>query len=792
MELRNLVSTIKAIGTDTGARALWFCIKRLYHDFGYRSKLKFSVYHTPGKLIRFQDDKTGMQIQYSRAKLYISFLTSDMVRVIWEPGHKPLSYSIANNEWSPVILNREVTDTSIKLKTNSLELEVSKHGDIQFKNASREILRTDLPPRTNKNGWLADSKMRSDEHISGMGERALPLNLIGHTVTCWNKDPGGSYGSGDDPLYICTPVYFAYCHSGSYLIFYENSFPALFTFNQISHVEFAGGQLRYYFIYGDPDTILNRYTQLTGHPSMPPRWVFGYHQSRWGYHTEDQVRHVAQGFVDNRLPISAIHLDIDYMDGYRLFTIDQTRFPDLQRLSSDFKNQGINLVSIIDPAVKKDKTYTIYQSGLEKDVFCKVKTNQVLHGVVWPGWAAFPDFSKPETRTWWGEQYRFLLDMGIEGFWHDMNEPVSFSACNDNTLPLTTLHDCEGRGGNHEEIHNLYGFLMNKAAYEALLRLRPEKRPWIISRSGWAGLQRYAWNWTGDVASTWEALRQTIITIIGLGLCGHVFSGADIGGFSGNPSPDLYLRWFQASTFFPFCRTHSAIGTKPREPWSFGEPYLEIIRNYLELRYKLIPYFYTLAWKAHQTGSPLIRPMFWHYPQWSAGWDIEDQFFLGKDILVAPIVNEEAARVVKLPPGGWYDFWNDTYYSGEQDLKLITGLMNIPVFVRSGSIILMENSRRFEIHVYPENNSVGQTELYIDAGDGFGPWRIDTMEFKTIKNQSVITWKTQGKFPFPYHECLLVVHGNQISKAIVDDVEKKIDQANSIMLGQFSKAVLYS
>ncbi|UCF62586.1 MAG: alpha-glucosidase, partial [Anaerolineaceae bacterium] len=413
-----------------------------------------------------------------------------------------------------------------------------------------------------------------------------------------------------------------------------------------------------------------RYTELTGRPVLPPRWAFGYHQSRWGYKSEGMIRELVAGFLEHALPISAIHLDIDYMKGYRVFTVDSERFPDLAGFTHELESQGIKIVTILDCGVKSDPQYSVYNEGLAEDVFCKGPDAEVLYGPVWPGWCAFPDFTQPKTRSWWGSYYGRLLELGVAGIWHDMNEPAVFSAWGDYTLPQSTQHDLEGRGGDHREAHNLYGLLMNRSGYEALRELRPDRRPWIVTRSGWAGIQRYAWHWTGDTESSWRSLRMTVSMILNLGLSGVPFVGPDIGGFSGSPSAELFTRWFQLATFLPFFRTHSAVFTPPREPWVFGEPYLTIIRDFLGLRYKLLPYFYTLAWQSHQYGHPMVRPLFWHDVEDPNLWGIDDAFLLGKNLLVAPILEESASsRHLVLPKGNWFNFWDDTILQGPGEVE---------------------------------------------------------------------------------------------------------------------------
>ena len=764
MNIKLIINAIKSIGFNTGKNAVWYSIVRDINNLQARKIFGKSTLTGPGHITNYTLYPNGANIAFDEGQLRIIFLTNEIVQISWSPGKPPLDYTIVRREWDQIEIYIEQKFDGLLFSSQALHLEVKSSGEILFRNESGDLLRTDLPPRIKGISWSLPSQLRQDEHLYGLGERATSLNLVGKRFRSWNTDPGGSYSTGDDPLYICTPVLLAIGATGAYLIYFENPFPATFDLSHTSNIEFSSGALQYYFIIGTPEQLYERYTELTGRPAFPPRWVFGYHQSRWGYQTEDQIRSIAAQFESRHLPISAIHLDIDYMDGYRVFTSDKTRFPDLYRLSNDLLQKDIHLVTIIDPGVKKDNNYHIYQEGIKNNLFCKSQNNTVLHGVVWPGWAAYPDFTNPVVRQWWGNQYQFYLDAGISGFWHDMNEPVSFCAWGENTLPLSVKHHLDGHHGNHLEAHNLYALLMNKATYEMLQSLNPDKRNWLISRSGWAGLQRYAWNWTGDVASTWEALHQTLITLMGLSLSGHFFSGSDIGGFSGNPSAELYLRWFQLSTFIPFFRTHSAIGTDPREPWSFGEPYTSIIRQYLELRYELIPYFYTLAWQSHQEGLPIIRPLFWNFPDQSELWDIDDQFSLGDDLLIAPVLHPESkVRQVTLPPGDWYYLWDDVFHTGPTNLAADVALDRIPVWVRAGSILPREISiDKLELHVYPTHDFEAYGKIYSDTGDGYGSWRLDEYQCSPTGDVLKINCQTSGDYKTTYQEICIVLHGKPV------------------------------
>ncbi len=763
MGIRLIINSLKSIGVAVGRNALLYSLVRDYCDRHLTISSSMSGPYPPGELLSQQFRPTGAILQFQHATLTIEYLCDIMARITWEPGKLPVPYTVVMHADCNLDIESKQTEHSLILSSNKLRVQIGNLGEIKFLSNDGSILRTDNPPNIIGDTWSLKTNLREDEHLYGFGERASSLNLIGGSFRTWNTDPGGSYSSGDDPLYICTPVMVALGSTGSYLIYFENTFPATFDLQPLSTIQFSGGALRYYLICGTPEEILSQYATLTGCPPLAPRWVFGYHQSRWGYHTDSEIRDIVNQFEHHQMPISAIHLDIDYMDGFRVFTSDKARFPELNKLATDLKEKNIHLVTIIDPGVKKDSAYPIYQDGIKNDIFCRTENNQVLHGVVWPGWAAYPDFTDRTAREWWGNLYRYYLEAGVSGFWHDMNEPVSFSAWGNNTLPYTTQHKLNGYPGNHLEAHNLYGLLMNKAAHDALRELNPDQRPWMVSRSGWAGLQRYAWNWTGDVASTWEALRQTLITLIGLSMCGHYFSGSDIGGFSGNPSAELYLRWFQLSSFFPFFRTHSAISTKRREPWSFGEPFTSIIRKYLLLRYQLIPYFYTIAWLSSQHGLPLVRPMFWYHPENNELWDIDDQFFLGGDILIAPVLSQGCdTRKIVLPPGEWYLLWDDTRFIGATTETVPVSLDRIPVFIRAGSILPIERCSDLEFHVFPSRDCSASGMLYSDQGDGYTDWRVDKLNCQGHDSELRLSWNVSGDYPLPYNNWYIVIHGNPV------------------------------
>lgn len=769
MDIRKIIYVVRAIGLNGIIRTIQYGFSRDRIEKEFSNRISIINRLVPGDLNLINSISGGIRVGFEHARVELIFLSQNVVKISWEPGKPPFPYTIAKSNWEAQQPLIKSTDFGHTLICGNLDVSIDNSGGICFRDLQGTILRRDNPPIREGDRWSLSTILAPEEHIYGLGERANSLNLRPGNYCSWNTDVGGNYSHGKDPLYIGTPIYLSISNVGSYLVYFENSFRSTFHIEDSVTASFAGGMLRYYIIFGSFETIFDLLAELVGRPTIPPRWVLGYHQSRWGYRSEVDIRKVVKGFEEHDLPLSAIHLDIDYMDGFRVFTINSNRFPAMKKLTGYLDEKGIKVVASLNPAIKRDLNYKVYIEGLSKNVFCKLPNGKIRSGVSWPGWSVFPDFTKPEACKWWQEQYQYLLSEGISGIWHDMNEPASFAGWGDKTLPLTTLHFMDGKGGNHLEAHNLYGLLMNQTGYEAMINYAPNKRPWIFSRAGWAGLQRYAWNWTGDVETSWEGLQQTIPTILGLGLSGHAFSGVDIGGFSGSPGAELYLRWFQMATFLPLFRTHSAIGTKPREPWMYGEPTTSIIRNFLNLRYKLLPYLYTLAWEASQTGISPIHPIFWENPQDQNLWDVEDEFLLGNAILITPIIHEqEYKRLVILPKGIWYSFWDDKLYKGPAQIEVPVMLETIPIFIKGGTLLPMDEGGNICLHVYPDIGNAISNHIYFDAGDGYGSCRLDSFQLSHKQDSMNISWGKEGEYPFPYPHVTIQFHGKQLIKAIVD------------------------
>jgi alpha-glucosidase len=554
----------------------------------------------------------------------------------------------------------------------------------------------------------------------GCGERTGGLEKTGTHQVFWNVDPPTQHTASLNNLYTSVPFVLALHNGQAWGMFVDSSYRQEFDLasTDASRCGFAtdGGPLVYYVFSGPtPRAVLERYTELTGRMPMPPRWGLGNHQSRWGYKSADELLQLARTFRERDIPLDAVYLDIDYMRGYRVFTWDPERFPDPSELTAQLQELGVKLVTIIDPGVKVDDDYEVYSSGKQADLFCKTFSGNEYHNVVWPGMCAFPDFTNPRTRRWWGNHLPALMDKGVAGIWCDMNEPTVFVPT-PNSLPDDVAHTGDGEALLHAQVHNVYGQLMARATYDGLQTHKPHQRPFVISRSGFAGLQRYALHWTGDNSSWWEHLWMSMPQLQNLGLSGYAFVGVDIGGFSGDATGELLTRWTEFGIFQPFCRNHSAWNTRRQEPWAFGEPYESHMRALLKLRQYLQPYLYTLFEEAHRTGAPILRPLLFEYPEDTTTYTADDEFLLGSSILVAPIARPGTEyRHVYLPAGTWVHFWSGERHVGPAHILIRAPLGEPAVFFRANTPI--PTSQGWLVHV--ANGAEGAGGVYEDDGDGF-------------------------------------------------------------------------
>lgn len=579
----------------------------------------------------------------------------------------------------------------------------------------------------NEAGWRLKLALAPGDRCFGLGEKTGFLDKRGRTYVMWNTDDPSPHVDTLDPMYVSIPWLIVQTERGAWGLFLDDPTRTTWSLGDrepgMAVVETPRAHLDLYLVAGPTlADLVERYTELTGRMSLPPRWSLGYQQSRWSYPSAEALREVAREYRDRDIPLDVLYADIDYMNGYRVFTWDPERFKDPERLVSDLRAEGIRLVPIVDPGVKKDAAFPVFADGLTRDYFCLDPDGVPFIGEVWPEDVAFPDFVRPEVRRWWGDMHRAYVDLGIEGIWNDMNEPATFNTVS-KTLPENARHGADGEVP-HAEVHNLYGSYMGQATREGLLRLRPNQRPFILSRAGFAGIQRHAALWTGDNFSIWHHLELSLPMVMNLGLSGVAFVGPDVGGFSGDGTGELLVRWTQLGAFTPFFRNHSAKGTRYQEPWQFGPEIEELCRQAIRRRYEWLPYLYTAFWRCSLTGEPIMRPLVYDFPADPVVASMCEQAMIGRQLLIAPILRPGVTqRPVYLPEGVWYDVWTDQRTSGGAWTVSAASLETIPAFVRAGSVIprgpwasSTEGLRgdHVELHVYPGDLLSG--EWYDDDG----------------------------------------------------------------------------
>ena len=752
MDGRDLVRSVKVVGSTGAAqglrtvRAAW---RRRRADATGLPTRGAERARVPGPVREAEPGPGGGVIRFSRSELRITVAANGAVFWGWDGAGPEPSYALGGRcpEPDPRAVLEPDKDGGWRVVAERVTVAVSRHGAVEVRTPGGVTLRRDLPPRWwepvggGAARWMQRSEVAADARFFGLGGRASGPRLRDGTYRLWNTDPGHAFAPGDDPLYVTMPVQLVVADAATHLVFHDTSWDGTVTLREgeegagsghdragASELRMDGGPLRCWVVVGTPARVLHAWASLTGAPALPPAWALGHHHARWGFGSEQEVRRIVAGYQERGLPLDAVHLDIDHYDQHQVFTVDHERFPELPVLAEELRRDGIRLVSVVDPAVKAEPGNAVYDSGTAEDAFVRDASGRLVRGVVWPGEAVFPDFTHARVREWWGGLYKEQLAQGFAGFWHDMNEPTSFTAFGESTLPRSARHDLEGRGGDHREAHNVYALCMARAAYEALRELAPQERPFLFSRSGWAGMQSYGGTWSGDVATGWPGLRASLSLVMGLGLCGVPYSGPDVGGFDGSPSPELYLRWFQLGAYLPLFRTHASLRAGRREPWEFGAEVLEHARVALVERRRLLPYFMTLAHLARRTGAPYVRPLWWGAPEDRALRDCEDAFLLGDCLLVAPVLDPGSdRRAVQLPRGRWYDTETEQAYEGPAQILVDAPLSRIPVLARAGAVLPVRGADGgLELEVWaPARGRTGGGLVVPDAGDGWDEPEIE-------------------------------------------------------------------
>jgi alpha-glucosidase len=685
----------------------------------------------------------GIELGAGKAKIIITAISDSVVRVrVSQNGvfFKDTSWAVLP-DMSSAAPAAQVNNTAntAEVVLHDGRVRISKNPlQLTFLNAAGTVINEDDPEAAISfagTSFRVTKKMPEDENYFGLGDKTS-LNLREHAYTMWNTDAYG-WEESTDPLYKTIPFFIGVRQGSAYGIFLDNTWRSFFDFGKESHDKYSfgadGGELNYYFFFGpNPKQVVTAYAALTGKAPLPPLWSLGFQQCRYSYYPEARVREVAQTFREKKIPADVIYLDIDYQDRNRPFTIDRQRFPNFEGMIKDLGRQGFKIIAITDLHIAHAPGYRPYDQGIAGDHFVKNPDGTIYVGKVWPGDSVFPEFTLTRSREWWGTLYKDFVGMGIAGFWNDMNEPALF-ARRDKTMPLTTVHRLDdGSKLDHRAVHNMFGMQNSRGTYEGLLKLQGNERPFVLTRATYSGGQRYAASWTGDNSSTWNHMRMSVPNLLSLGISGFAYVGDDIGGFRGSPPPDLLTRWIALGAFNPIYRDHTEKGSADQEPWVHGPEHEAIRKKFIEQRYRMLPYIYTIAEEASRTGLPMMRPLFLEFPKGERVAATDEEFMFGPRMLVAPKVWEfVTAYEVQLPQGDWYDYWTGVKIPASQNnaggtLKVTPGLDELPVYVRAGSILpqqpLVQNTQEIprgplELLVFPGDNCSG--DLYLDDGHTF-------------------------------------------------------------------------
>jgi alpha-glucosidase len=695
---------------------------------------KFNSTHNTsiGNLTSWNKTSEGLSGETTHGRFRVQLYNDAIVRIsiTQEETFDDFSYAVIAQPGSG---NHDIVEDNDQLviKTSRLTVYIHKHPvRFKFVDLHNKVINEDDTFGTSWNGEQVTTykKLQEGERFIGLGEKTGPLDRRGSGYQNWNTD-SYAYGPGADPLYCTTPFYIGIYSHLVYGIFFDNSHKSFFNFgasnNRFASFAADAGDMNYYFISGNSVAeILQNYAYLTGTMPLPPLWSIGYQQCRYSYYPDKEVLNLANTFREKDIPSDAIVLDIHYMEKYKIFTWNNKDFPDPKGLLEKLKQLGFHIVIMCDPGIKEEPGYHTYDDGIKKDVFIKYPDGTNYTGQVWPGWCHFPDFTNPATRTWWRDQFHDYVNLGVDGFWNDMNEIATWG----NMLPENLEMDFDGNKSTIRRGRNLFGFQMARSTYEGTKSLMKGRRPFNLTRSAYSGIQRYSAVWTGDNVAYDEHMLLGVRMVSSMGLAGIAFAGYDAGGFVGDANTKLFARWISIAAFSPFFRGHSMINSRDSEPWSYGEEVEQIARNYIKFRYKLLPYIYSLFYEASQTGMPLQRSLAIDYTFDHKIYDGQfyNQYLFGPYILVAPVESNKEFVKVYLPEGNWYYIYNGKKYAGQQEIIIECPPHKLPVFVKAGAILPMQlsKSNTLEIseililHIYVGNQNSYFT-YYEDDGSTF-------------------------------------------------------------------------
>lgn len=733
-----------------------------------------------GKVVSFKKILGGVEGKTVNAIFDIHAYSDNTIRIriTRNSSFNTVCYALQDN--AIPVYNAVVTDKGnvIEVGTPAITVVIEKQPVLRiiFKNKTGEVINEDEPGESFGTAFLGSrvntyKKLQEGERFVGLGEVLGNLDKRGSAYTLNNTD---TYKYGDPRLsmYISIPFYIGIHHHQVYGLFYNNTFKTFFNFGQstpFTSITTEGGDADYFFFYdnGVAD-VIRHYTSVTGRMPLPPIWSLGYQQSRCSYYPQEKVEWLAETFRKKQIPVDGIVLDADYQQDYQPFRTNLSRFPDMPGLSAKLANMNIELTASVYPGVRIDSTYESYNDGLKRDMFIKYTNGQNFQTEIAPLKVLLPDYTNPKTRTWWANKMKWMQANGIHGYWNDMNEP----AVGGSYLPDNLLFDFDGRKASSLEAKNVYGFQMARSSFEAGLQNEPARRPFVLTRSAFAGVQRYAAVWSGDNTASNDGLLSGVLLNSQMSLSGIPFVGPDLGGYIGDGNKDLFKRWMEVGVFSPYVRNHKEFFGPANEPWSYGEEAEAISKTYIGFRYRLMPYIYSKFYEASQTGMPIARSLCISYPHDEKVYDnsFQYQFLFGDALMVTPVTTDEKTKTVYLPKGDWYNLFTDERLSGEKEITQSTPGYGIPLFVKESSVLPMQSlvqstrdkaSDTLFIHVY-NGNTRNSFTWYEDAGDGFeytrGGYNKRIIDFDPAAKQLTIG-EQAGSFLSSFKKIQVLFHG---------------------------------
>ena len=676
-------------------------------------------------------------------------------------------------QWPQGQLNFDDAGDAWVLETARWTLSVAKNnGLLSFETESGEMYReVDYQIDSPRLNVVLDDR----DHFVALGEKTGGLDKRGEELTMWTTDainPEEGIQPWTDPIYQSHPFVITVRDGDAFGLYFQNTFRSVFDLgkNQSEVIISAeAGALDYVLIPGPTiPKVVERYTEMTGRTFMPPMWTMGYHQCKWSYHPDSQVESIANTFRELDISADGMWLDIHYMDGYRSYTWSPTEFSQPEALLSNLEAQGFKTTVIIDPGIKEDPGYSVYDTGMAGGHFVDLPNGDTYVGEVWPGASVFPDYSSPAARDWWADLTPRVTDFGVKGIWIDMNEPTTFTG----EFPLDTQYHGEGIPTTHREVRNVYAKLMAVATMKGLRDARPGERPFVLTRAGFAGISPYSAVWTGDALSTWEHLAMTPTMLSNLGLSGVPFAGSDVGGFTGDASQELFTRWMAVGSVSPFFRGHVQEGKPGHEPWAYEAE--NLTRPLIDVRYELLPYLYRLMEEATRTGQPIVRPLVYKWPGAMASWLQDDVWLVGDDILAVPALAPGLTSVsIEVPAGVWIDRHDGQRVTPGDVAVLNAPLNRLPMLVRANTAIPTWPRLRWVgeraadplyLDIYPDAQAdAGESTIYLDDGltEAFRNgafWRRSVSTSSTDSQLFVTLGEAEGSFTPDHSKVALRVH----------------------------------